>query len=154
MEISHFKPLVERYITASFNVNRIMQARMMRLMPENLTSDQHETLCYVHECGMCTSSELANHFLVGKSSITAIVKRLVEKGWMERRPDERDRRVTYLSLTPAGLQLMSDVQTKIEQLMAGYIKHFQGTEILAFIETFEKLARLLVSDEEEVSENS
>ncbi|KEO84912.1 MarR family winged helix-turn-helix transcriptional regulator [Tumebacillus flagellatus] len=154
METLQLKPLIARYMTASFNVNRIMSARLGKLMPENLTADQHQTLCYIHERGMCTSSELADTFFVGKSSITAIVKRLVEKDLIERIPDERDRRVTYLALTPSGKQLMLDVQLKIEQLLARYIGHFQETEILAFIETFEKLARLLISEEEEVTENS
>jgi len=148
METLQLKPLIERYMSASFNVNRVMHALLRKLMPENLTADQHETLCYIRERGTCTSSELADYFFVGKSSITAIVKRLVEKDWIERRPDEKDRRVTYLAVTPAGEQLIEEMQTKIEELLARYIVHFENQEALQFIETFEKLANLLVCEEE------
>ena len=130
-----------------------MTAQLRKLMPETLTAEQHDTLRYIQERGLVTSSELADYFFVGKSSITAIVKRLVDKGYLERRPDAVDRRVTYLAITPVGEQSIAEVQNRIEELLARYIVHFENSEAQLFVETFEKLAHLVVNDEKEVREN-
>lgn len=147
MDKQFLKQMIERYESANFTVNRIMNAAIRDRMPENLTADQHATLRYIRERGLCTHSELADFFFVGKSSITAIVKRLTDKHLIKRLPDEKDRRVTYLSLTEEGERLVADMQDKIEDLLARYIVHFNEQEAQTFIETFEKLAHILIHEE-------
>ncbi|HEU4963368.1 MAG TPA: MarR family transcriptional regulator, partial [Bacilli bacterium] len=65
--------MIGRYESASFTVNRIMNAMVRERMPDNLTADQHYILRYIRDRKRCTPSELADFFFVGKSSITAIV---------------------------------------------------------------------------------
>jgi len=147
MDKQLLKEIITRYESASFTVNRMINVMVRELLPENLTAEQLEVLRYIRERGMCTSSELADYFLVGKSSITAIVTRLADKSWIQRHPDEKDRRVTYLALTSAGKQLVAENQELVENLLARYMLHFSDTEAKSFIETFEKFARLLVQEE-------
>lgn len=147
MDKQLLKQLIERYESASFTVNRIMNAMVRERMPENITEDQLAILRYVRDRGECTSTELADFFFVGKSSITAIIKRLVDKDLIRRLTDEKDRRFTYLSLTPAGDQLVRETTDMIEELMAKYMTHFDNREATQFIETFEKLANILLQEE-------
>ncbi|MCD1260609.1 MarR family transcriptional regulator [Paenibacillus athensensis] len=149
MEHDFLKQLINRYEMAMFTVNRRANAMIRDMMPDNLTSDQLATLRYIRQRGKCTSTELADIFCVGKSSITAIITRLHDKELIVRQPDDRDRRVIYVMLTAEGERYADEMQTQIETLMSRYLHQFSEEEALRFMETFEKLAKLLVESEEE-----
>ncbi|ANE46581.1 MarR family transcriptional regulator [Paenibacillus swuensis] len=147
MDTHLLNQIIDRYFTSTFTVNRIMNSLITDRMPQNLTADQYCILKYIGEQQNCTSSELSEVFLVGKSSITAMVNRLKDKNLLTRTPDEKDRRVIYLSLTPEGERLAVGLKETIEDLLRKYMVHFEEGEALAFIKTFEKLERLLSEDE-------
>jgi len=136
--------IIERYEEASFVVNRRINAAIRERMSEDLTLDQYAILRYMRKRDRCTSSELADTFCVGKSSVTAIINRLFDKRLIERLPDEKDRRVTYLRLTADGERLSEEMEERIGELLSRYLRHFGRDEALQFIETYEKLARVLL----------
>ncbi|WP_281883623.1 MarR family winged helix-turn-helix transcriptional regulator [Paenibacillus sp. YYML68] len=142
------KQIVARYEAASFTVNRRINAMIRECMQEELTLDQYSILRYIGDRSQCTSSELAEAFCVGKSSITAIITRLAAKRLIVRLPDEKDRRVTYLALTEEGRRLSDVVESSIQQLLTRLMEHFQPEEAEAFIGTYEKLAKVLVMVDE------
>jgi DNA-binding MarR family transcriptional regulator len=144
MDLQMLKQLIDRYCAATFIVNRKINAHLRDLMPEEITVDQFSTMQYIRAQGSCTSSELADIFCVGKSSITAIITRLFDKELIMRLPDEKDRRVTYLTLTEEGKRLTDEMESKVQNMLAQYISHFSEKEAIAFIETYEKLAAVLV----------
>ncbi|WNQ11363.1 MarR family transcriptional regulator [Paenibacillus aurantius] len=146
MDNEFLRQLIERYERATFVVNRRLNAMIKERMEEELTLDQYSTIRYIRGRGSCTSSELADSFCVGKSSITAIVNRLADKDLIRRLPDEKDRRVTYLTLTEEGERLAQAGEEKIQELLSGYLQHFDEEEARQFIQTYEKLARVLLSD--------
>jgi DNA-binding MarR family transcriptional regulator len=135
------KQIIDRYEAANFVVNRRLNAMIRELMPHDLTVDQFTVMRYLRTRDRSTSSELADIFCVGKSSITAIINRLFGKNLIKRLPDEKDRRVIYLALTDEGNKLCDGMEEKIQVLLAKYIKHFDEQEALNFITTFEKLAK-------------
>jgi DNA-binding MarR family transcriptional regulator len=59
-------------------------------------------------------SALADALYCHASNVTGIVDRLESRGLVERRPDEEDRRVKTLSLTPAG----ADIRGLVVELMS------------------------------------
>ncbi|MGM0883515.1 MAG: MarR family winged helix-turn-helix transcriptional regulator [Bacillota bacterium] len=133
--------IIERYEQANFVVNRRLNAMFREQMPEGLTVDQFAVLRYLCTRERCTSSELADIFCVGKSSITAIVTRLTDKKLIKRLPDDKDRRVIYLALTDEGVKMCEIMLERLQPMLANYLKHFDEQEALNFIETFEKLAK-------------
>ncbi|MGG1634656.1 MarR family transcriptional regulator [Paenibacillus sp. FSL A5-0031] len=145
MDRASLKQLIDRYEAANFLVNRRLNAMIRELMPDDLTVDQFATLRYLHSKEMSTSSELADIFCVGKSSITAIITRLFDKNLIQRFPDEKDRRVIYLALTEEGKQVCDLMEDKIQVLLAKYINRFEEQEANCFIETFEKLAKEMMN---------
>ncbi|MFC4779447.1 MarR family winged helix-turn-helix transcriptional regulator [Paenibacillus sp. GCM10023252] len=149
MNRAQLTDIINRYEEASFTVNRRLSAMMRELMPGDITIDQFSTLRYMRSRERTTSSELADVFCVGKSSITAIITRLVEKGFITRLPDEKDRRVTYLTLTQEGRDIASEMEGKIEDLLGGYLCHFDDEEAKLFIRTYEKLAAVLMESPHE-----
>jgi len=60
------------------------------------------------------AKQLTEILHVHPSSLTALVKRLERRGWIRRRPDERDRRRWLLGLTRRGQVLNRDTPGTIE----------------------------------------
>lgn len=135
--------IIERYKNAMFTFNRRLHALLRELVPEDLTVDQYFTMSSILSQGRCTHSELAEIFCVGKSSITAIISRLSDKQLLRRVPDEKDRRVVYLTLTEEGERLTRETDLKLEKLLAGYLGHFSEEDVEQFMRTYEKLASIL-----------
>lgn len=138
---------ISRYEEALFVVTRRLNAAIRERISEELTLEQYSVLRYLGKRGKATSSELADTFCVGKSSITAITTRLFDKQLIERLPDEKDRRVTYLGLTRFGSRLADEMEERIKDVLSQYLGHFAEQEAIQFIETFEKLAALLTDTE-------
>ncbi len=148
MEPTLLKQIINRYEAADFIVHRRLNAMIRDLMTDTLTVDQFSALRYLRLNGKTKSSELADIFCVGKSSITAIMTRLFDKDLIERFPDERDRRVIYMDLTPEGVRLCELLEERIQTLLASYITQFDAPEALRFIETYEKLAGRMLGNGE------
>ncbi|AWB44236.1 MarR family transcriptional regulator [Paenibacillus sp. CAA11] len=139
-----------RYMEACFAVTRRTNAEIMEAVHDDLTSDQYQILRYIVQKGRCTSTELSETFRVGKSSITAMITRLVDRGVLERTRDEADRRLVYLSLTEHGNSVFDQAELKVQELILSYLDHFDRQEVETFIATFEKLARLVSEGSKEV----
>ncbi|TQR45019.1 MarR family winged helix-turn-helix transcriptional regulator [Paenibacillus popilliae] len=137
------KTLIERYIAAEFTVMKHLFNEIGEAIPNHLTIDQYQIMCVLHQRGQCTSTDLAAVFMVVKSSITAIINRLVDHGYVERTPAEEDRRVIELSLTEEGRTVYEQVDKQVQDIVSSYLIHFNETEVETFIGTYEKLARLM-----------
>ncbi|MFC3790130.1 MarR family winged helix-turn-helix transcriptional regulator [Paenibacillus sp. GCM10012307] len=143
MEEKMLPEITARYETAMFTVNRKLNAMIRELTPGDLTAEQLSTLRYIRSKGSATSSELADIFCVGRSSITAIITRLSAKNLIIRRLDEKDRRVIYLELSEEGTRLTDEMETRILHLFSKYLVDFDSEEAMLFINVLEKLAKVL-----------
>ncbi|GAB3121077.1 MarR family winged helix-turn-helix transcriptional regulator [Novispirillum itersonii] len=56
-----------------------------------------------------TMTELSRALMVSNGNVTGIIERLVEDGFVQRRPDETDRRTTFVQLTEAGKAAFQDM---------------------------------------------
>ena len=143
MDSHNFQHWYERYMEASMLVMRRMNEELFEEAPGKLTEEQYQILRYISKKGECTSTELADAFRVGRSSITAMITRLVNRDVLSRRRDETDRRVVYLSLTPEGRGSFASCENKVKEVVSSYLNHFEAQEAETFVATFEKLARLI-----------
>ncbi|WP_168123055.1 MarR family transcriptional regulator [Paenibacillus sp. HB172176] len=140
MNVELLKDLIQRYKSATFIIERRFISIFREHMSGEITVDQYKTLSYLRKHGPCTSTELADMFCVGKSSITAIINRLSDKQFIERIPETKDRRVIQISLTDEGAAVCEEMDEKLGEILGGYMNQFEEQEALAFIETFERLA--------------
>ena len=83
-----------------------------------------------------TFSELALHLGVSKPSVTAIIAKLLSKGYVQKIQSEADRRVSYVLLTDKG-RLLSQAHQNFHRKIA---QHFAG--VLDPLE-LQQLGRLL-----------
>lgn len=137
------KDLVDRYIDLSFSVKKRASSLIQEQIGSDLTEDQLYILRYIYRAGTCTSTQLAEYFDVQKSAITAITTRMWDKGFIARKRDNKDRRVIYISLTEKGKDLYLLTEKRVHSLVETLIKKFDQEEITRFIETYEKINRVL-----------
>ena len=135
--------LIERYLAAYFEVTKRLNGQIRDMIQEDVTREQFQILKYIASRGRCTSTELADTFGVGKSSITAMTTRMVDKGVLQRTRDDEDRRVVYLTMTEQGEHNYAIVQEQIMSTVSKYLVHFSAEEVEGVISAFEKLARLI-----------
>lgn len=133
----------ERYMAAFFKVTKRMYNELRNSLEDELTLEQYQLIDYIATRGEVTSTELADVFSVGKSSITAITTRLTDREILKRNRDESDRRIVYLSLAEYGKELHSRTRKQILDVISAYMVHYSEDEIEGFIQTFEKLANMM-----------
>lgn len=74
----------------------------------DLTKPQAFTLWRLKETGPVTMGELSELLQVTHGVATRMVDRLLDKGLVERRRDEKDRRVVFVSATELGAQVTDE----------------------------------------------
>ena len=75
----------------------------------DLTMSQFKALMLIAATGGLSGRDLARRFGVGPSAITAIVDRLVQRGYVRREEDVHDRRISWSRPTPTALSLFQQV---------------------------------------------
>ncbi len=86
--------------------------------------------------GTPTFSELADHLRVTLPSVSGIIKRLIQLGYVQKQQSADDGRVYFLSLTEKGLRF-NDLHEEVHKILAQrIIKNLSEEEI-------EELAELL-----------
>ena len=86
-----------------------------------------------------TQAALAQAINADKSRIIGVLDELQERGLIRRQPDEADRRVHLLSLTPAGDQLRRSVEAGIRRREEEVLAVLTPGERDAFLESLKAL---------------
>ena len=141
--MTKYDGIIHRGIAAYFTVTKGLTAKMGCLTSEELTSDQFQILMIMSKREVCTSTELSEVFQVGKSSITAMINRLVDRGFVDRNANPHDRRQIDLSLTESGKTIYLEAEAKLNNILIELFVHFSDEEIENFVTSYEKLAQLM-----------
>jgi DNA-binding MarR family transcriptional regulator len=86
-----------------------------------------------------TQTALARAINADKSRIIAVLDDLQERGLIDRRPDEADRRVHLLSLTPAGDRLRRSVEAGIRGREEQVLAELPAADREAFLRSLQAL---------------
>ncbi|MBU4539853.1 MarR family winged helix-turn-helix transcriptional regulator [uncultured Acetobacterium sp.] len=106
-------------------LNNIMEMQFNHSLKQwDLTSSQFSVIMYLlhNQDQEINQKMIETAFLLKGPTVTGIVKRLVEKGFIRRRPDALDRRINYLELTEKGLALETIVCAEITRLEAATLR--------------------------------
>ncbi len=83
--------------------------------------------------------ELAEALVITRGGLTKLVDRLIKAGLLERTFCETDRRVSYATLLPAGLELLEEmrpvVSAELEATFAANLSERQAEELAATLES-------------------
>ena len=86
----------------------------------NLTYTQYIVMMYFWEMGSGSAKDVSHALLLDPSTLTPILKKLEEKGFLTRTRNPGDERSLAIALTPAG-QALRDDALAIPALMGGCI---------------------------------
>jgi DNA-binding MarR family transcriptional regulator len=90
-------------------------------------------------------TELADLEGHAQPTMTLLVKRLEERGWVARRRDPADRRVVLVSLTDAGTAALDDVRAAYRTVLRDHLTAMSDAQIAALLTATEALDTLLHS---------
>jgi len=94
--------------------------------------------------GPMSPSELATHEKVQPPSMTKIVARLEELGYVSRAPHPQDGRQVVVTISPAGAELLEDDRRRRDAWMAqrlGVLDPYELAALRAALPALEKLSR-------------
>ncbi len=74
-----------------------------------LTPPQFDVIATLGNTSGMTSTELGEKTLITKGTLTGVVDRLADRGWVERAAHQSDRRCQIVRLTKAGEALFAEV---------------------------------------------
>lgn len=103
-----------------FWLTQVMGARDRRLNAAlkrfGLRAPEWRALAALHSRHKCTTSELAELSSIDRTTLTRTVDRMEGAGWLARRSDGEDMRITRLALTAAGERLFERVWPTVAEL--------------------------------------
>ncbi|MBJ7520085.1 MAG: MarR family transcriptional regulator [Solirubrobacteraceae bacterium] len=92
-------------VTSIFRAQQILLARLNELLAaEDLTFARYEALMllFYSRRGELPLGKISDRLQVHRASVTNVVDKLCERGYVERVPHEIDRRAVLARITPAG----------------------------------------------------
>lgn len=125
-------------------LGRLIATRMRESGEEDATMMQIGVLMRLKEHAL-TTSELAKHRKVSPQSASVLVQNLVERGWITRTPDPKDRRQSLLQLTPEGLARAAAAQAQLRLVITDTLGEFTPEELDAAMVFLPALRRVIAA---------
>lgn len=113
-------------------LQRVNQTSKSKLSPYGVTPVQFALLRLMWKRDGQFGYALAEKLLLDSATITGILDRLEQNGFIERRVDPRDRRNKLVFLTDKGRSLETPLCKKMEEMNKEVMADFDGEEIQRF----------------------
>lgn len=107
-----------------------------------LSSIEWRVLATLHDSAPQTVSQLALEVLSKQPTVTKLVQRMVEQGWVELLADPLDQRRTLVAATPAGRKLVRPLLEQARSHEAEMLRTLAASEQAALKRLLAKLAGL------------
>lgn len=143
MDSKTLDQFIERYEEVYFLSTKIASSTMSDSILADLTHEQYYVLRTLKQQGSTSPSELATLCYVNRSAITAMIDRLVAKGYVSRFRDEQDRRVVLLQTTEKGEAIFSSVEENVRKYVESILQSLPVEELESFIHTYEKIGEVI-----------
>ncbi len=129
-------------------VRAALNQESRRLGRHSLTLPQFFTLSALEE-GPRMMKELGSVLGLSMGTVTGIVDRLARAGLVERRGDERDRRVVLAALTPRGEELMATIRRERVTAFSRRLQEMDEREVERFIDLLTRYGTRLAAGDGE-----
>lgn len=123
-------------LKASSSVEKVVKRDMSSY---GLNATEFTVLELLYSKGKQPIQKIGQQVLLASSSITYVVDRLEEKGFVNRVADQSDRRVTFCELSDNGEKLMEEIFPKHAEKIAELFESCSKEEVLALQATLKKV---------------
>jgi DNA-binding MarR family transcriptional regulator len=113
-----------------------------RTNPFNMQTRMLLMLAHGTPDGMLQPSEIGVRMGISKPNVTSLVDKLTGQGYVERRPDGRDRRVIHIALTTRGRKFVAARLQLIRKSIKGNLSSLSNDEIDSLylaLDTFKRI---------------
>ena len=113
------------------------------MTPFGITQAQYNVLRILRgqHPGCYTCSEVGSRLLDRTPDVTRLLVRLESRGLLTRKRAEHDRRVVEVSISPLGLQLLSDLDEPVAAAIEKTSRHLSDDDLRTLSELLEALRR-------------
>ncbi len=126
---------------------RFTTVRLARLLRQQsdmgLTTTQLAALATVARCGPLPVGTLADEEQVAPPTATKIVDKLHAAGYVERRADPTDRRVSLIAVSPAGAALLDEIRARRTAWLTTRLAELPPAELATLTAALEVLEHLV-----------
>lgn len=105
----------------------------------NITVPQFTALQILINNGNLTIGELSQQMALACSTITDLIDRMEKGRLVERKRDEKDKRVVIVKVLPKGYEILEEVLNKRREYLKGKLKNFSVEEMDNLNNNLEKL---------------
>jgi DNA-binding MarR family transcriptional regulator len=138
------RPEADASLVAGLRLVVMRLARRLRQQSEgDVTASRLSALSSINRLGPITLGELAGVEKVQPPSMTKIVAKLEEQGFVVREPDATDRRVTRVRVSDEGRSYVVRSRTLKNAYLADRLDHFDDAEREILAQALPLLERLL-----------
>ena len=128
----------------------LVQHRIMeQLKNTGLTIGQPKVLDYLKEHDGSSQKEIASGCFIEAGSLTSILNRMEEKGLIERRILNGNRRSFHIFMTESGQKNQKLIETTFSEIEAQALMGISEEEYAAFMVTYRKIYKNLMNTEKE-----
>ncbi len=121
------------------SANRFIISEMDKWGIKGLVPSHGDILVALLKSEKLTMKELAEKIDKDKSTVTALVDKLIKQGYVEKTRDIEDSRVVFVTLTRSGKALKPMFDTISEELLSVVYKDIQQSEKEELINTLTKI---------------
>ena len=137
----------------SMAIHSMVQKNFMeRVKPSGLTLGQPKILDYLKDHNGANQKEIAAACHIEPGSLTSVLNRMEEKGLIERRILDGNRRTFYIFMTEEGARLKDVVEANFLTIEEKIFKDIPKEEHDAFMQTFSKIYENLSNKGETTNE--
>jgi DNA-binding MarR family transcriptional regulator len=138
------KDVIEEIV---FQIRRLIQAEEYHTKALNkkyqVSAPQLNCLMALFKNGPLPPSKIARYILVESSTVTGIIDRLEQKGFVRRVRSSRDRRKIFIELTDSGRMLASYAPPPIQLKLHDGLKKLSHQNLETILEGLHMLTNLL-----------
>lgn len=134
-------PTAERILKAYNEISTIINPS--QLVKVDLTSSQMKVLIGFAEKESFTMTELSIAHSVSVSTMTSMVDRLIQNGFLKRDKDDNDRRIVRVCLTAKGNKMVRHLMKVRMNALESFLFELNDNEIKRFLQSIETVACFL-----------
>jgi DNA-binding MarR family transcriptional regulator len=137
---------VLEFMRLIWGISHGLQSTSKRMEAQlGITGPQRLAVRIVGQCPEVSAGELAEILQLHPSTLTGVIRRLEDRGVLERKRGERDRRQAHLRLTPAGRTIDRRHAGTVEAAVRGVLSDLRPEKIKAASEVLHALETALNS---------
>ncbi|MCD2253218.1 MarR family winged helix-turn-helix transcriptional regulator [Listeria marthii] len=146
MERQKVKQLIKSYQqTYIFAMTHIHQAiSEISTNTVDLSIEQFFVLREIAAYDGISATELAATLSVNKSAITPKLKKLVDKGYIQRKRNQQDKRAVVLTISEKGNNVYEECEKQLELLVNEWLEILGEKDSEHFFELFQKITKSVV----------